>query len=484
MTNTPREITRRQMMHRIGLTALAAGPVAGLLSACATSGGGSTAEPAASAGGGGAATSQANPFGVKADAPLEVVIFKGAYGDEYATQSHEPLYVKEFPKAKITHQGIQAIAQTLTPRFASGDVPDVVNNSGTDNLDTGSLVAAGQLLDLTPLYEAPSIDDPSKKVKDTLVPGTIESGLAGDPAKPYLLNYVYTAYGLWYDAKLFEKEGWTPPKTFDEFKTLADKIKAKGITPYAYAGKNASYYQYWMILISAAKIGGNQVLIDIDNLVDGAWTHDAVKQAATAWAEIGKYMDKSYEGLIHTEVQTQQNQGKVALYPSGSWLEPEQAKDTPAGFEYAMSATPSVSASDTMPYEAIRAVAGEPYVLPAKGKNVNGGLEYMRVMLSKEAAKAFTEKTKSLTVVVGSTEGLTLSPGTESVVAAQSAAGANVVTWSSFEQWYKELETELRKQTNALMFGRITADQFCANMQKAADKTKADSSVTKQKRTA
>ena len=40
-----------------------------------------------------------------------------------------------------------------------------------------------------------------------------------------------------------------------------------------------------------------------------------MKQSAAAWAEIGKFMDKSFEGLIHTEVQTQQNQGKVALYP-------------------------------------------------------------------------------------------------------------------------------------------------------------------------
>ncbi|MEZ0075639.1 N-acetylglucosamine/diacetylchitobiose ABC transporter substrate-binding protein [Planotetraspora sp. GP83] len=479
MTNSPREITRRQMMRRVGLTALVAGPAAGFLSSCATSGGDSTPSAAPTSA---AATSASNPFGVKADAPLEVVIFKGGYSDEYATQSHEPLYKKEFPKAEIKHQGIQTISQTLTPRFASNDAPDVVNNSGTDNLDGGALIAAGQLLDLTPLFEAPSIDDPSKKVKDTIVPGTIESGFGGDPAKPYTLNYVYTAYGLWYDAKLFEKNSWTPPKTFDEFKTFCEAAKAKGITPFAYAGKNASYYAYWMILISAAKIGGNQVLIDIDNLVDNAWNNDAVKQAAAAWAEIGKYMDKSFEGLIHTEVQTKQNQGKIALYPSGSWLESEQAKDTPAGFEYALAPTPSVSASDKMPYEAIRAAAGEPFVVPSKGKNPQGGLEYLRVMLSKEAAKAFTEKTKSLTVVLDSTEGLTLSPGLTSVAAAQKAAGANVVTYSLFETWYKELETELRKQTNALMFGRISADEFAAKMQKAADKAKADSSVAKQTR--
>lgn len=481
MTITPRDITRRQLLARVGLTALVAGP---FLSACATGGGGSqeAAPSAAAPSAGGASASANNPFNVKADAPLEVVIFKGGYSDEYATQSHEPLYKKAFPGATIKHQGIQTIGQTLTPRFAGGDVPDVVNNSGTDNLDGGALINAGQLLDLTPLFEAPSVDDPSKKVKDVIVPGTIESGLGGDPAKPYTLNYVYTAYGLWYDAKLFEKEGWTPPKTFDEFKTFAEAAKAKNIVPFGYAGKNASYYAYWMILISAAKIGGNKILLDIDNLADNAWNNDAVKQAAAAWAEIGKYMDPAYEGLIHTEVQTQQNQGKIAFYPSGSWLEAEQAKDTPEGFEYAMVPTPSVTAADQMPYEAIRAAAAEGFIVPSKAKNAAGGLEYLRQMLSKQGARDFTEKTKSLTVVIGATEGLTLSPGLTSVAAAQTAAGTNVVTFSSFEGWYKELETELRKQTNALMFGRISAEEFATKMQAAADKTKADSSIVKQTR--
>ena len=66
--------------------------------------------------------------------------------------------------------------------------------------------------------------------------------------------------------------------------------------------------------------------------------------------------------------------------------------------------------------------------------------------------------------------------------AAQSAAGENVVTDNRLEDWYKEMEKELRSQTNALMFGRIGADQFCENMQKKADATKADSSITKQHR--
>jgi hypothetical protein len=55
-----------------------------VLAACA-SGGGDTST------GTGGATSAENPFGVTADAPLDVVIFKGGYGDDYA-KFHEELY--------------------------------------------------------------------------------------------------------------------------------------------------------------------------------------------------------------------------------------------------------------------------------------------------------------------------------------------------------------------------------------------------------
>ncbi|HEV7932479.1 MAG TPA: N-acetylglucosamine/diacetylchitobiose ABC transporter substrate-binding protein [Actinomadura sp.] len=471
------DLSRRQMLRRIGMTALIAGPGVTMLGACATSGGGDTKSNAVKAG-----KDPVNPFGVQASAPLEVIIFKGGLGDGYATQVHEPAYHKKFPQAKIKHTGIQEIGKTVRPRLVGGNPPDMVSNAGSDLMDAGALVAEGQLLDLTPLFDAPSIDDPAKKVRDLLIPGAVEAGLID--GKPYQMMYVASSYGLWYDAKLFQKEGWTAPKTFDEFKAVCEKIKAKGITPYAYAGKNAAYYQYWMILISAAKLAGNEILVNIDNLADGAWTADAVKQSAAAWAEIGKlYMDKSYLGLMHTEVQTQQNEGKIAFYPSGSWLENEQAKQTPKGFEYAVAPTPSLTASDKMPYEAIRTSAGEAYFVAAKGKNTAGAMEYLRIMLSKEGAKGFYEKSGNIPVVAGAVEGLQLTPGNQSVLAARKAAGdSNVVTKSFFEEWYKELETELRTQTNELMFGRITADQFCASMQKKADSVKKDSSVKKQQR--
>lgn len=469
-------LARRTLLRRAAAAGLLATPAAGLLSAC-VGGGGDEQEQATGE------KSAENPLGVDPKAPLEIVIFNGGYGEKYATDIHEPLYKKKYPDAEIKHSATQEISTTLQPRFAGGTPPDFVNNSGTKFMDFGALIADGQLQDLTELFDAPSVDDPSKKVRDTLVAGTIDSGIyktdSDATGKPYVLNYVYTVYGLWYSDKLFKSKGWTVPTTWSEFTALLDTIKKAGIVPYAYAGKNAAYYQYLVILTTAAKIGGSDVLKNIDNLADGAWTADPVKQAAQLWAEIGaKYMDKSYEGLIHTEVQLQQNQDKVAFYPSGSWLENEQAKSTPPGFNYGVIPVPSATAADKVPATGLYATAGEPYFVSAKGKNPRGAMEYMRLMLSKEGAKGFVDLNKSLTGVIGSTDGVDLSPGLKSASDTLTAAGSDVFSYR-FDQWYKELDTELRTATNALMFGRENVDQFVARMQKKADAIKDDSSVEK-----
>ncbi|MEU0561328.1 extracellular solute-binding protein, partial [Dactylosporangium sp. NPDC006015] len=244
-------LSRRTVLRRAAVAGLAAGPAAGLLAACADSGseeGGDTK----------GTTSAANPLGVKEDAPVNVVIFNGGYGDKYATDVHEPLYKKAFPKAEVKHQSSQAISTLVQPLIAGGNAPEFVNNSGSQAMDVGALVADGQLQDLTELLDAPSVDDPSKKVRDTLIPGTVDTGTLN--GKPYVLYYVSTVYGIWYSGKLFAEKGWQPARTWPEFLALCETIKKAGIAPYAYAGANAAYYQWNIILTSAAKIGGADVL--------------------------------------------------------------------------------------------------------------------------------------------------------------------------------------------------------------------------------
>ncbi|HET6529549.1 MAG TPA: N-acetylglucosamine/diacetylchitobiose ABC transporter substrate-binding protein [Actinoplanes sp.] len=455
------ELDRRTLLRRAAAVGLLATPAASMLSACVS--GGSDEAPEQAEG----EKSDTNPLGVDPKAPLEVIIFNGGLGTKYATDVHIPSYKKMYPEATVNFSETTEIGKVVQPRINAGDPPDMVNNAGAGLMDMAAIVKAGQAQDLTDLFNAPSLDIAGKTVKDTLVPGAYEQGLFDN--KPYVLNYAFTVYGLWYNAALFQKNNWTLPKTWSEFTALLDQIKAAGIVPFAYAGANAPYYMYLAILTSAAKIGGTELLTALDENADGAWTAEPIKQAAAAWAEIGaKYSDRKFAGLRHTEVQLQQNQDRVAFYPCGSWLENEQAKDTPKGFEYAVIPLPSVTGADKLPQTAIYAAAGEMYYASSRGKNPRGGMEYLRHMLGKANAAEFTKLTKVLTVVQGAADGLTVSPGLTSGNELVKAAGSDYFGYR-WPDLYKKLDVECQAATNELMFEGGTADAFCARMQKAAD---------------
>ena len=462
-------ISRRGLLQ--GAAAIGA---AGTLTGCAI-GGGSDEDSAK-----GGDASAANPLGVKEDAPLEVVIFNGGFGEEYA-KAHEAMYSRRYPKATIKHSATQQISQTLQPRFVAGDPPDVVNNSGGNQIDFNGLVSQGALTDLGDLLEAPSLDDPAKKVKDTLLPGITDVGTYD--GKFLSLNYAYSAYSIWQSDKLFESRGWEYPKTWDDMIALCKKIKAAGIAPWTYTGVHARYMS-WPILAAAAKLGGIEVLKAIDNLEPNAWKHDAVKTAADAFSQLATdgFLQTGAEGMDHIQAQTEWCNGKAAFISCGSWLENEQKKVTPAGFRMSAHPTPSLTTSDKLPFEAIRGTGSEPFVVPAKAKNQRGGLEYLRVMLSREGAADFTRKVSSLTVVAGSSAGIDLPPGLTTVTKLIEASGSNTFNWL-YNSYYRKLERELVNAACADMFAkRITAAEWVNRCQQGADSIAKDSSIKKYKR--
>jgi N-acetylglucosamine transport system substrate-binding protein len=147
----------------------------------------------------------------------------------------------------------------------------------------------------------------------------------------------------------------------------------------------------------------------------------------------------------------------------------------------AVAAPWDITTSDKSKFGTIHAAPGEGFVVPAKAKNVAGGLEFLRMMLSKESARKFAELTKSLPVVKGAADGLTISSALSS--ASKAAAEApEVITWF-YEGWYPTLQKAVGTQATELMAGRITPAQFMDEVQKAADAVAKDDKITKQKRT-
>ena len=468
---TPPSFTRRDLLR----SAAALGLTVPVLGGCAT-GGGSGKTPKAAHG----AVSKQNPLGVPAGSPLEVVIFKGGYGDAYA-KSAEAVYAKRYPHAKITHQGIQAVGDALRPRFVANTPPDVVDNSGDGRLDIATLVAAKEVTDLAPLLDAPSWDTPGRTVRQTLLPGVVDDGSFDGTC--LRLNYTYVAYGIWYSKPLFTRKGWTYPTTWDEMLALCEEIKTSGIAPWTYQGKYPEYMSD-PLLTMAAKIGGEELMKSVDNLEPNAWRADAMKNAAADFAELAAkgYIMSGSEALSHTEAQAAWCQGKAAFIPCGSWLESEQQGVTPAGFDMVVGPIPSHSASDKLGPKSLEASSSESFIVPARAGNVAGGLEYLRILFSVEQSKAFAKSAGTMPAVAGATDGLTMSSALASASAAVAAAGQERIDYKS-RGWYDDLTTATDTATGELINKRISPDQWCDRIQKAADAVARDSSVKKYRRT-
>jgi len=292
---------------------------------------------------------------------------------------------------------------------------------------------------------------------------------------------VLTVYGLWYNKALFEKNGWQPAKTWAEFLTLCEEIKKTGIAPLAHRGKYP-YYIHQIVLDMAVKHGGQEVIKAIDSLEPNAWMHPSIKLAAEALLELKSkgYIMQGTEGLDHIQSQTAWNQGKAAFIPSGSWLENEQKKVAPADFQTTATYTPLLEGAK-LPVDCTEIAAGENFIVPEKAKNKAGGMEYLRIMLSKEAAGKFTELTGSPTIVKGAGEGLKLSPGAASSSALLKSGGEN--NWTTYYgAWYSTMDKPIQSVVGELAAGRITADEYQKRVQKIADDTAKDPKTKKQTR--
>ncbi|GGO91112.1 N-acetylglucosamine/diacetylchitobiose ABC transporter substrate-binding protein [Wenjunlia tyrosinilytica] len=455
------DFNRRDLIKRAVAVGLVAAPAAGFLSACASGGGDNESSAKGK-------KTKDNPFAVANGAGLDVVIFKGGYGDDYA-RAFEKLYEKKY-KGKTSHLGTQDITGKLQPRFNTGSPPDVIDDSGAKQIKLDVLHKNGQLADLTPLLDAPYIDDPSKKVRDVLQPGTIETG--SFDGKMYSLSYVYTVWGLWYSGKLFKDKGYTPPKTWSDFMALCKEIKKDGTAPFCHQGKYP-YYINILVMDLIAKTGGLEYVKRIDSLDPTVWGEGAAKSSIEAVYEL---VDKGYllpgtNGMTHIESQTAWNEYKAAFIPSGSWLENEQLKSTPQDFDMKFLPVPTLDGAK-LPFEAIRAGAGEPFIVPEKAKNKAGGLEFLRIMLSKEASGKFAQAANSLTVLkdgVGSD--VKLRPGTQSTVEVLKAAGTNTFNYN-YPNTASEFDTAVQNASGELMAKRIKPAEWLKRVKAAAEKAK------------
>ncbi|WP_068775102.1 ABC transporter substrate-binding protein [Paenibacillus sp. FJAT-26967] len=284
---------------------------------------------------------------------LKYGFFQGGLGREYMDYAIKT-FTEKYPNVKIDMTASPDIANILSTKMSAGkddDMFDLFNREPSGGIV--ALAKAGKLEPLDDLWERKLPDLPDKTVKDSLMDGFFESANRVD-GKTYEISTSGSFGGLFFNKKLFEKNGWNQnPKTWGEFNSLLADIKSDGVIPVTFPGVYPNYFD-WAF--------GTSKLFE---LADAKGTFDAFNknyqnytlpeylspESIERWNriyELGKkgYFPEGLPALTHTQSQMQVIQGEAAMVSTGSHVENEMKKSAPADFEWGYMAVPFVEKSD------------------------------------------------------------------------------------------------------------------------------------------
>jgi ABC-type sugar transport system, periplasmic component len=197
-----------------------------LVSACG-GGSGNSGGSGSNTGGNSGSSGESNSGGSGEKVTIKMFQFKVEIAEQLAALIEE--YEKLHPNINIELETVGGGADygaALKAKFNSGDKPDIFNNGGFSELD----LWIEHLEDLTDEPWVANLVDAAKP------PMTKDGRLYGMPVN-------LEGYGYIYNKDLFAKAGITEtPKTLDELRAAAQKLKDAGITPFI-----NGYAEWWVL---------------------------------------------------------------------------------------------------------------------------------------------------------------------------------------------------------------------------------------------
>jgi raffinose/stachyose/melibiose transport system substrate-binding protein len=165
--------------------------------------------------------------------------------------------------------------------------------------------------------------------------------IAEDGETVYCVPMASVLHGFFYNAAMFEANGWDTPATTEEFLALLADIDAAGITPLA-MGTADGWTNWTMGFHSNAPNWyggeeGRQALLNGEVELTDSMFIDPIN-FVLAWEP---YMADGYESIGYADTQQMFPFGQAAIFPAGSWDIPLfQAEEIEGEFELAAFAPP------------------------------------------------------------------------------------------------------------------------------------------------
>lgn len=146
--------------------------------------------------------------------------------------------------------------------------------------------------------------------------------------------------GLFYNKKMFEENDWHEPRTWDEFISLCEQIKASGIAPITVGGADT-----WPVQMITNAIVDTVEEGSGDDLTKGLWmgnrkfTDEKSMEIYEREHLILSYLEDDFLNINYSDAPARLVEGKAAMLYDGSWNAFEIEKANP-DFEYDYFAIP------------------------------------------------------------------------------------------------------------------------------------------------
>ena len=198
----------------------------------------------------------------------------------------------------------------LRVAMLSGSGPDVVYTPGPSYV--APMAQAGQLLPL---------DDYAKQYgwSDRILPVFLEMGRYDGTL--YALPKTYETLGLYYNASLFEENGWEVPTDIASLEALADQMLEMGVTPFAAGNSDWRGANEWFVTLALNAVAGPETIY---KALTGEipWTDPAIVEAIDTldrWWDAGYFGPDYFSINSGEQVAERLANGDAGMMPSGTW---------------------------------------------------------------------------------------------------------------------------------------------------------------------
>lgn len=229
-----------------------------------------------------------------------------------------------------------------------------------------------------------------EKLSDKFSPSIVASASTYQ-GKKYVLPITQHYVGFYYNKKVFDAAGLTPPKTWQQFVDACETLKKRGVTPIALGSKPKWPAQFWFdyLLLRTAPYAYR------DQLLSGKarYTDAQVQEVFKLWSGLlvkGYFNANPNESEWDTGAAEDVYSGKAGMTLMGTWLSSffsDEKHKWVADTDYGFFSFPVID--EKIPLTALGPVDG--LIVPAKSDNPSGALKVLAFMASEENQKLMSK---------------------------------------------------------------------------------------------